>query len=524
QDVILDPARRRACDDYCGDLSGRYLESVALTRLLGRPVDWDKAQRVARTVLDAQRADGSFGPDRPAATTDHGVAWGNGRLLTGLITFADAAEGTLRADVQGAAERLVDSLVTAMPGWLDWFSDPQNQRLKFSLDFLSTLDPLIEWCRRTGDEKALAAARSAAAVIPEPDGDFHMHGYLLALRGWLELAAIDGDAAAMQTIAEWWRRVRAGWMLPHGGVLESLKLPRDINTECCGIADWIMLTLRLSALRSDEHLLDVAELSLYNALPHTQRGSGHYGCETLCADPGLLTFDYPPEAWWCCTFHGLRALYDAARAAVRPVAGGLQVDLYIDSAGVVDGVSYDLRTEYPRSGAVTLTVGSPTTVRLRLPGTSRLAGLTVDGAKLEGRSSGGFVAVAVEQTISVELERAVWISSGQVRFLTPTANCTDETGPLHGRRGAIFHGPMLLGADAAHNDLENVLRSRRAEIQVAGDSFGLAPGDDSGIFRAEGLGFAGRFPLVLAPLADQVNYGRDVSTRIEFDEISAVTG
>jgi hypothetical protein len=83
QDVILDPEARRACGDYCGDLSGRYLESVALTRLLGRPVDRDKAQRVALVVVDAQRPDGSFGPDRPAATTDHGVAWGNGRLLTG---------------------------------------------------------------------------------------------------------------------------------------------------------------------------------------------------------------------------------------------------------------------------------------------------------------------------------------------------------------------------------------------------------------------------------------------------------
>jgi hypothetical protein len=116
----------------------------------------------------------------------------------------------------------------------------------------------------------------------------------------------------------------------------------------------------------------------------------------------------------------------------------------------------------------------------------------------------------------------VWISSGAVRFLTPTANCTDESGPLHGRRGAFFHGPLLLGADAYHNDLENVLRSRRAEIGVAGDAFALAAGDDAETFQAVGLGFAERFPLVLAPLADQIGYGRDVSTRIEFDEISAV--
>jgi len=525
QDVILDPNARRACDDYCGDLSGRYLEAAALTKSLGRPVDWAKAQRVARRVVDAQRPDGSFGPDRPAGTTDHGVAWGNGRLLTGLMAFADAADDPLRADVWQAAERLVDNLVTAMPLWLDWFADPQNQRLKFALDFLSTLDPLVEWYRRTGSRAALLAARSAAVVVPEPDGDFHMHGYLLALRGWLELAEVDGNFVAIDTIAGYWRRVRAGWMLPHGGVLESLKIPLDINTECCGIADWIMLTLRLAALRGEPQLLEVAELSLYNALPHTQRGSGHYGCETLCADAGLLTFDYPPEAWWCCTCHGLRALYDAARAAVRTVDDALQVDLYVDSAGSDHGVDYELHTEYPRSGEISLTVVRGLAVRLRIPGTSRVAGLTVDGRDVPVQISGGYVLLSIPEsktTINLRLERSLWISSGAVRFLTPTANCTDETGPLHGRRGAFFHGPLLLAADAQRNELENVLRSRRAEIGVAGDEFALRAGKDAETFEAVGLGFASRFPLTLAPLADQIGYGRDVSTRIEFDEISAI--
>ena len=524
QDVVLDPAARRACDDYCGDLSGRYLEAAALTRSLHRPLDWEKTQRVARTVLAAQRPDGSFGPDRPTATTDHGVAWGNGRLLTGLLAFADATKGPLHNEVWHAAERLAEHLVTAMPGWLDWFADPQNQRLKFSLDFLSTLDPLVEWYRRTGDAATLVAVKSAAAVIPEPDGDFHMHGYLLALRGWLELADILGDHDAVDAISERWRRVRAGWMLPHGGVLESLKMPRDINTECCGIADWIMLTLRLAAVSGQPHLLDIAELSLYNALPHTQRGSGHYGCETLCADPGLLTFDYPPEAWWCCTFHGLRAVYDAARAAVRPADDGLQVDLYVDSSGMVNGIGYTLTTEYPRDGMATVHVDRPAQVRLRIPGTSRIAVLRVDGIAQPVRTAGGYVTVRATKAVTVEFDRALWISSGQVRFLTPTANCTDETGPLHGRRGAFFHGPVLLGADAARNDPENVLRSRRAEIHVRGDAFGLDPGEEPGTFHATGLGFAGRFGLVLAPLADQIGYGRDVSTRIEFDEISAVNG
>ncbi|HEX3811367.1 MAG TPA: hypothetical protein VHX59_00875 [Mycobacteriales bacterium] len=165
QDVILDPEARRACGDYCGDLSGRYLESVALTRLPGR--------------LGQGAAGGPGGGRRAAAGREFrpGPAGSDDRSRCGmgerppadrLITFADAADGPLREDVRRAAERLVDNLVTAMAGWLDWFADPQNQRLKFSLDFLSTLDPLVEWYRRTGDLSVLGAVRSAAAMIPKP--------------------------------------------------------------------------------------------------------------------------------------------------------------------------------------------------------------------------------------------------------------------------------------------------------------------------------------------------------------------
>lgn len=224
QDVVLDPHARRACDDYCGDLSGRYLEMAARCRALGFPVEWDKAKRVARRVIAAQRADGGFGPVRPGATTDHGVAWGNGRLLSGLIAFSEVVDESPKSDVDGAVERLVESIVAGIPAWLDWFADPLNRRLKFALDFLSPLDPLVAWYRRSGNPAELAAARAMAAVIPPPDGEFHMHGYLLALRGWLELAIVQGDHESIARIAEYRERIRDNLLLPHGGVLVACRI------------------------------------------------------------------------------------------------------------------------------------------------------------------------------------------------------------------------------------------------------------------------------------------------------------
>lgn len=550
QDVVGDPGAHRACDDYAGDLSGRYLEAAALSRLAGRAVDWDKACRVAARVVGEQRGDGSFGPARPGASTDHGVAWGNGRLLTGLMTFADAAAGTqLAADVLDAAGRLAGSIVASTPAWLDWFADPDNHRSKFALDFLSGLDPLVAWWARTGDAAARDAAAAMVSVIPEPVGSYHLHGYLLALRGWTELAAASGDAAALARIGSYWHRVRAGWILPHGGALESLKDPHDINTECCGIADWIMLTIRLAAVRpaaERQNFLDTAEIALYNALPHTQRPSGHFGCETLCADPGLLTFDYPPEAWWCCTFHGLRAIYAAACWAVRFESGTAVVDLLVDSerhleaagigsvgmdragtdaAGVeaagIDAARIDIATGYPDTDTVRVTATGVSAVSIRVPGTSTIASLRVDGEPRPAQTTSGYLTVSAEGPVVVELElhQAMWVASGQVRVLTPTANCTDENGPLHGRRGAVLRGPRLLGANAAHNNPDNVLRSRGVRLGIRDDRFELpAAGPAAGV-HADGIGFAQEFPLILTPIAEQTGYGRDVTTRIEFDSI-----
>ena len=201
QDVVLDPNSRRECDDYSGDLSGRWLELAARARETGRKVNPAKEQEVLQRVLAAQQADGSFGPGRSWIDTDHGVIWGNGRLLMGLL-----AQQSIRDDSQldDAIERLVAHLVAVTPIWLRWFSSQTNRSTKFALDFFSILQPLARLAVKPGSPDALTEAvqRLADAVPSLPPAGYHTHGYLLALRGALVWFAATVDAAGISESAQ----------------------------------------------------------------------------------------------------------------------------------------------------------------------------------------------------------------------------------------------------------------------------------------------------------------------------------
>jgi hypothetical protein len=505
QDVVLDHHRRRLFDDYSGDLSGRWIEAAAHASRHGLPSNPAKLRKVLERTLASQRADGGFGFERPAAATDHGIAWGNGRLLSGLLEVATHGPAALRSQARKAALPLAARLEESVPRWTTWLNDGGNGELKFALDCLSALEPLARLRRAPGERAAVERlARTAGSAF----GPHHMHGYLLAQRGALEVAAAADDRDAIEAIADRWREVNERHVLHHGGVPESLRLPAEANTEACGIADWAMLSLRLNEVTGEAHYLDAAERALYNALLHAQRPSGHFGCETLCDDPGLLTFDYAPEAWWCCTFHGLRALHEAATTAVRGGSEGIDVALLVDGDARVEAAgmrtSVKLRTHYPHEGLVTIeleTAGAPAELRLRvrIPGAALLRELLVDGRPVEPVVRHGFAVVTTPNTgrVELELELPVSLLSKGTQAFSPHGNSTDAVGLLQDRPASILAGPLVLAADAANNPLEDILRARALVVGADGDRFGL---DRAGVPVLGHDTF--RTTLALTPLCD----------------------
>lgn len=474
QDLVLHPDRRRTADDYSGDLSGRYLEAVALAAQLGFAPDWDLLRDVIEVLLSTQRADGSFGAsDAALGGFDHGVVWGNAFLLTGLMELAPLLDdpscplGAHAPEVRAATARLADSLVLSAPRWLRWFTHSREREHKFALDFFAMLLPLTRWAEHTGDSRTVQAAQSLADAVPLPDGPWHLHGYLTALRGKLRFAERFGtDPAAAQEVMDAWNLVRRRYVLAHGGVRESMREPMDLNTEGCGIADWIMLSIDLGRHFRDDELFDAAEIALHNALPHVQAPSGHFGCETLAADPGLLTADYVPEAWWCCTFHGFRAMYHVATNAVRlerdadgeRVRVDLPVPVVTQVTTAAGTATVEVTTDYPAREFELLVRSEP-----ELPWSVRASRFWSAG---NVEVSGGTVCPGGSERI---VGRALtWIDAAGVPVHSLQLNNTDEQATWLGQGVSVFVGPVIQVLAAPHTGAGNVVAARTLHVAPDG--------------------------------------------------------
>jgi hypothetical protein len=506
QDVRATPGKERLFQDYHGDLSGRFLDAVAVAHAQGVPVDTVKTAEILREVLASQRPDGLFGPPTPNARVDHGSAWGHGRLLEGLLAAREWAPPELDRPVAQAAGRLVDGITARAPRWAAWVEAHLGE--KFRLDPLSAVRPLTRYAQETGAASALETAHVLASVLPREVDGVHMHGYLLALRGQLELGRVTGDDGLVDDVVGRAEAVAERHLLPHGGVLESLASPWDVNTEGCGIADWIMLNLRLYDLRDDRRHLDRAGTAAFNALLHAQRQSGHFGCETLSDAGGVLVSDYAPEAWWCCTFHGIRALHTLAERAIAVTDDAVRVVLPIatSTTGATGRSLLEVETDYPYGNLVTLVAGPdfPKSGRLRLliPSTATLSEVVVDGECVQADAADGWMSLEGLEPgcqVDVRLRQHDWFSvEGETRF-PPFENTTATVPNLSAGRCAAFRGPLLLAAHDGDNPIEDLLRARYLVHQPRQPELPRGADGDTSVAVSGHDTFGGS--LVVAPLA-----------------------
>ncbi|TDE15840.1 beta-L-arabinofuranosidase domain-containing protein [Jiangella asiatica] len=524
QDVVWAAGSSRLFQDYRGDLSGRYLDAVDAALAMGLAVDRDKAAAVLAAVLGAQQPDGLFGPPALSTQVDQGSAWGHGRLLDGLLSARSWAPDRLTGTLEHATAQLAVAIAARTTAWGRWVGAAGRQ--KFRLDPFSVVLPLARYAAAAGSEPAadaaLDAALALAEALPEDVERAHMHGYLLALRGQVEVGRLTGADHLVQDALARVEVVADRYQLPHGGVPESVSLPWDVNTEGCGIADWVMLNLRLHELTGEEALLDRAVVAAVNALLHTQRASGHFGCETLSGESGVLVSDYAPEAWWCCTFHGLRALHHLAERAVTVDDDAVRLHVPIattrhddDGATVVE-----VTGDYPYDDVVTVTAGRALRAGglwLRVPPTASVAELRVDGEPVRADAAGGWVRLPAPppgSRVTLRLRQHEWFSVAGTPMVPPFANTTLPAPDLSDRPVAVFRGPLLLAAGAADNDTEDVLRGRflvhpREQPALARDDDGrelaTVSGHDS--FHAS---------LRLAPLAGADRARNDRAVRAWF--------
>jgi DUF1680 family protein len=431
------PRHERRFTEFSGDVSGRYLGALAVVaQQEGRAIP--ELDRVITELVKLQKPDGHFGdPFSKGAVTksDMALLWGNGRLLIGLLEYHHFKPSER---VLACARKLGDCFVALGPR----LNDPKVLA-EFSGDQIAVgyicwtqiIEGLVELHRVTHDNRYLGLAEEIASNTHRHPKQ-HSHGFVTALRGIVELYRTTRDAKWLaKAETEWEGILASGNLLPHGALPEVFK-PLIKRDEGCSEADWLRFNLALWAETRKARYLENAELTLFNEFFFNQFHGGDFGSRHITADgigPGAA------RAWWCCTFHGLRAFPEVLQGAFRADAAALCYDLPVDGEGSVSGLTVRAESALAHDATVTLSVREcderEHVLRIRKPAWASAVVVTLRRQPL----------AAVTNAAVVELKRRWERSDNLTVTYTLTTRVLQDV--QHPGRVAFLHGPWFLGVN-----------------------------------------------------------------------------
>jgi DUF1680 family protein len=439
-DIRTTPGRRFT--EYSGDLSGRYVGALATGARIYRSTVSGLDVLVDKIVA-LQKPDGYFGDafhyDK-LSDNDLALLWGNGRLLVGLVEYYRYRPSP---PVLDASRRLGDFLVRIAPVMLSQQTRDAFGAAHFASSYICWMqqsEGLANLFILTKDARYKDLAERIAAVTERRPGD-HVHGYLTALRGIMDLHAATGDAQFLHQCENAWQDiVQSPDLLVTGGVPEGWS-PNKHRTEGCAEADWVRFNLQLWSATTNPKYLSAAEKAIFNEFACNQFSSGDYGHRVL-TDTGFQG-DGAIRAWWCCTLHGLRCFPDFQTVAFRRERRGVSYDLPIDSWIETPDFAAKASSSLAHDGVIRITVThseeTAQTVRVRKPDWAKTLTININNSPIQAPLDGDYAVV-----------HRLW-RPGDV--ITVTYGMSFRSEPSGQERVAFFHGPWLLGASAAENPL-----------------------------------------------------------------------
>jgi Beta-L-arabinofuranosidase, GH127 catalytic domain/Beta-L-arabinofuranosidase, GH127 middle domain len=459
-DVTLD--RHRRFWNFSGDLSGRWIEALAVLPPTGRSPA-DLAPLVAR-LLEQQRPDGRFGRTDLAFTAaetgnEHmALLWGNGRLLVGLMAYWRV---THDAAVLAAGRRLAAFLLRVREAAKapEVMARVEGQGAFGFICFTQLVEGLAMLTEATGDGSYAAAALEIVPLLP-PRGVQHSHGYLSTLRGAVLLHETTADASALALAERLYADlVHSGDYTIDGAVMEYFGWGDPANAtslaaakaasgtfarnEGCGLADFVRLSLQLHRATARTEYLERAERCLVNGFAHNQFANGDFGSRVFF-EQGIQPSPSVDRAWWCCTMHGYRAFRDVLDHAVVERDGTVAVQLFedVEFRGTRAGLSVR-RT--PSGLTVQVTSAFEGVLAVREPSWAEDPSLAWNGKPVPAKHGGGFLQIEGQFALGDRIEARL---PPRLRLITakgeevPARELGNE--PL---RGALYCGPWLMVAD-----------------------------------------------------------------------------
>ncbi len=331
-DVKINKDNPRRFYNFSGDLSGRYIEVMAMADK-GR-VNFNLPGMVSKLIA-CQHSDGRYGDpllsfsEEQIGAPQMALLWGNGRLLVGLLTYYKYYHDQRALN---SAKKLGNFYLSV---WKSCVKPAVVKRLEDAgatgiICLTQYIEGLVLLTEATGDEKYVTAATGIYPYLP-PRGNQHTHGYLTTLRGVLLLYQHTHQKEQLEFVRKNYEElIKSDDLTQFGSVREYFGHEKTERDEGCSTADFIRLSFDLYRQAGDQRYLDLGEFALYNGLYFNQYYTGDFG-HHLINNSGSSP-DYLHAAWWCCTMHGLRALYDvSAHNMVEYNGKYYKINLYLET-------------------------------------------------------------------------------------------------------------------------------------------------------------------------------------------------
>ena len=451
-DISLKPEFQRRFTEFSGDISGRYFDLFSSFLPENNPVDIHKLMDEAVTY---QKPDGRFGDEKLAFETSDlagkqmALLWGNGRLLVGMMKYNHRYK---KSEVLAAAKQLGDFLNGIT---MNCVNPEVVERLKDKnamgyICFTQLMEGLVLLYDETRNQQYIETASEVYTLLPEP-GKQHSHGYLNTLLGTLMLYERTQNPEQLQFVKSRYNKlVNSPEYLITGGVAEYFGCFGN-NTECrdegCSEADFVMLSLQLWQTTGETTYLERAENCLLNHLFPNQYETGDFGHHEIDPAFGIKTAKNTPRAWWCCNFHGCRAMNEAREIIFTRKADTLFFNLFLGGNYNDENLVVNASQTKCESNKFSIEVEKARDnqfLAVRVPSWAKNVFVTKNGKNVNFTLKGEYLVsdnpVKKGEVYEVSVEyKLKWVDFRRQELTLPIETKT---------KAALFYGPYLMSADS----------------------------------------------------------------------------
>jgi len=446
-----------------GHFMGHYLSGSAISfAATGDTRVRDRADHAVAGLAECQKKLGDDGYlsafprsffDRLAAGTDVWAPFYTiHKIFAGLLDMHELAGNAQALDVAEGIGRWTDS-------WTNGRDDAAMQKV-LEVEFGGMNDALYRLAGITGNPRWLAVGdrftkkrvfEPLAAQKDELRG-LHMNTHVPQVIGAARRYAMTGDDRFANVSRFFWQTVTGVRTYATGGSSNNehwLTEPNRLavewenghdHQECCCSYNMLKLGTAHFTHRPDASVADYYERALLNhRLGEIHPETGHTSYFLSLAPGAWKTWGTEDTTFWCCNGTALEDFASFNRMIYAHDANGVWVNLFIPSEldWADRGVRLRQETRFPDEPRTTLTVeassAEPWTMRLRIPGWTNSATVTVNGQPVETMAEPGNY---------LDLRRA-WRAGDKVELTMPMRA---QWEPFADRPNvaALVYGPIVL--------------------------------------------------------------------------------